>query len=237
MSSRDAILQRIRSGLGNAAAAGFGDVCEPPVPEVWPRTSAEPSALLPQFQAELKLLNGEAIHCPTMADARQQLAQLMKAAAWARLGSLDCPLTRELTADLQSSRHGVPACGSCAVSSADRIDWVTSDWTAQQIEQLPAGLITADALLADTGSCVVHCATAHERLMCYLPPACVVVARLDQLAEHLPAAWGPISAACTAKDSRGEIVLITGPSRTADIEKILILGVHGPKRLVVLVVG
>ena len=39
------------------------------------------------------------------------------------------------------------------------------------------------------------------------------------------------------KDSRGEIVLITGPSRTADIEKILILGVHGPKRLVVLVVG
>ena len=73
--------------------------------------------------------------------------------------------------------------------------------------------------------------------MCYLPPACVVVARLDQLAEHLPAAWGPIAQGCLSKDSRGEIVLITGPSRTADIEKILILGVHGPKRLVVLVVG
>jgi len=221
MSSRDTILQRIRSGLGNAAAAGFGDVREPPVPEVWPRTSAEPSALLPKFQAELKLLNGEAVHCPTMADARGQLAQLMATAPWARLGSLDCPLTRELTAELP----------------ADRIGWVISDWTAQRIEQLPAGLITAEALLADTGSCVVHCATAHERLMCYLPPACVVVARLDQLVEHLPAAWGPISAACTAKDSCGEIVLITGPSRTADIEKILILGVHGPKRLVVLVVG
>ena len=40
-----------------------------------------------------------------------------------------------------------------------------------------------------------------------------------------------------SEDSRGEIVLITGPSRTADIEKILILGVHGPKRLVVLLVG
>ena len=73
--------------------------------------------------------------------------------------------------------------------------------------------------------------------MCYLPPACLVVARVDQLVEHLPAAWGPISQVCAAKDSRGEIVLITGPSRTADIEKILILGVHGPKRLVVLVVG
>jgi len=221
MTSRDAILQRIRSGLTNAVAAGFGDLHEPPAPEVWPRTNAEPSALVPQFQAELGLLKGEAIHCPTMADARRQLCQFMETAPWARLGSLDRPLTRELTVDLP----------------VDRVDWVTSDWTAQQIEQLPAGLITADALLADTGSCVVHCSTAQERLMCYLPPACIVVARVDQLAEHLPAAWGPISKVCESKDSRGEIVLITGPSRTADIEKILILGVHGPKRLVVLVVG
>ena len=35
---------------------------------------------------------------------------------------------------------------------------------------------------------------------------------------------------------RGEFVIVTGPSRTADIEKILILGVHGPKRLVVILV-
>jgi L-lactate dehydrogenase complex protein LldG len=227
MSSRDVILQRIRSGLTNAVAAGFGDLRDqaalgaPPVPEVWPRTNSAPAALAPRFQAELKALNGEAIPCPTMADARRQLAQLMETAPWARMGSLDRPITRDLTADLP----------------ADHLAWVTSDWTAEQIEQLPAGLITADALLADTGSCVVHCTTAQERLMCYLPPACVVVARLDQLAEHLPAAWGPIAQGCLSKDSRGEIVLITGPSRTADIEKILILGVHGPKRLVVLVVG
>jgi L-lactate dehydrogenase complex protein LldG len=221
MNSRDVILQRIRSGLAHAVAAGFGDLREPPTPEVWPRTSKEPSALAPQFQAELGLLHGEVIPCPTMADARQQLARLMETAPWARLGSLDRPLARELTADLPP----------------DRFDWVISDWTAEQIEQLPAGLITADALLADTGSCVVHCSTVQERLMCYLPPACIVVAQVNQLVEHLPAAWGPISAACAARDSRGEIVLITGPSRTADIEKILILGVHGPKRLVVLVVG
>jgi L-lactate dehydrogenase complex protein LldG len=169
----------------------------------------------------MALLKGEAIHCPTMADARGQLAQLMETAPWARMGSLDRPLTRELAADLP----------------ADRVDWVTPDWTAEQIEQLPVGLMAADALLADTGSCVVHCSTAPERLMCYLPPACIVVARVDQLAEHLPAAWGPISKTCAAKDSRGEIVLITGPSRTSDIEKVLILGVHGPKRLVVLMVG
>jgi L-lactate dehydrogenase complex protein LldG len=221
MSSRDVILQRIRSGLNNAAAAGFGDLREPPVPEVWPNTSPAPAALVSRFQAELALLKGEAIVAATMADARRQLADLISAEAWPCLGSLDRPLARELTSGL----------------GAGHVEWVNAEWSANQIERLSVGLIAADALLADTGSCVVHCSTAAERLMCYLPPACIVVARVDQLAEHLPAAWGPIAKVCGSKDSRGEIVLITGPSRTADIEKKLILGVHGPKKLVVLLVG
>ena len=53
MSSRDVILQRIRSGLTNAVAAGFGDLREPPVPEVWPHTNPEPTALLPSSRQSL----------------------------------------------------------------------------------------------------------------------------------------------------------------------------------------
>ena len=219
--SREVILQRIRSGLTNAVAAGFGDIRQPPVHEVWPRTTPAPLSMVEQFSDELKSLHGEPIHCPTMADARRTLAELMEAAPWANMGALDSPLTRELTAELPP----------------ERVAWVTADWTALQIEKLPVGLIAADALLADTGSCVVTCTSSQERLMCYLPPACIVVARIEQMAEHLPAAWSPISKTCTSPDSRGEVVLITGPSRTADIEKKLILGVHGPKRLVVIVVG
>jgi len=56
------------------------------------------------------------------------------------------------------------------------------------------------------------------------------------LVEHLPAAWAEIARRAADPSLRGEFVIITGPSRTADIEKILILGVHGPKRLVVLLV-
>ncbi len=182
--------------------------------------------MVARFRTELEALKGEVISCPTMADARGQLTQLLDSAPWPRLGSLGAPacgsgLVRELTAELP----------------AERVDWVTADWTAQRIGELSVGLIAANALLADTGSCVVHCSTAHQRLMCYLPPACIVIARVEQLVEHLPAAWGPISKVCAAPDSRGEIVLITGPSRTSDIEKVLILGVHGPKRLVVILVG
>jgi L-lactate dehydrogenase complex protein LldG len=101
---------------------------------------------------------------------------------------------------------------------------------------LSAAVVEADFLLADTGTCMVACATPHERLLCYLPPACVVVARADRLREHMPAAWDEIARRTADPGLRGEFVFITGPSRTADIEKILILGVHGPKRLAVLLV-
>lgn len=105
------------------------------------------------------------------------------------------------------------------------------------LAELPAGVIEARCLLADTGSCLVVNRTATERLMCYLPETCIVVATLDMLREHLPAAWPEMTAKLADPGFRGELVLVTGPSRTADIEKILILGVHGPKRLVVLLVG
>ncbi len=102
--------------------------------------------------------------------------------------------------------------------------------------ELSASVIEPEVLLADTGSCLIACPTAQDRLLCYLPPACVVIARTDQLAEHLPAAWPAIAPRAADPAMRGEFVIVTGPSRTADIEKILILGVHGPKRLVVLLV-
>jgi L-lactate dehydrogenase complex protein LldG len=91
--------------------------------------------------------------------------------------------------------------------------------------------------LADTGTAVIACGTAEERLLCYLPPVCIVVATADRLAEHLPAAWPEIARRAADPGRRGEFVFVTGPSRTADIEKILILGVHGPKRLMVLLIG
>jgi L-lactate dehydrogenase complex protein LldG len=217
MNARDAILGRIHTAL--SADARRPEL--PPSPQVWPATDASPDAMAERFVKELVEVFGEAYRVPTMADARRKLAAMMAEDGWDVVGAMDRPLCRELTADLEP----------------DIVIWSQSDWKPIDMAQLPVGLVEADVLLADTGSAMIACYTPQDRMMCYLPPACVVIATIERLAEHLPAAWGAIAKRVAAPELRGEFVFVTGPSRTADIEKILILGVHGPKRLVVLVVG
>ena len=106
-----------------------------------------------------------------------------------------------------------------------------------ELESISASLIPAELLLADTGSAVVRSASAFDRLMNYLSPVCLIAAKKSQLREHLPHAWPELLAQIASPgQASGEFLLMTGPSRTADIEKILILGVHGPKKVVVFVI-
>ena len=233
MTSRDTILQRVRSEISKGP-----QVAPPPVPEVWPRENPAPTVMAERFGKELAEVHGEVIRSATIEDARRQLAALAAQAQWTSLGAMDRPLVRDVAADLppglvrfpeDSRRRGTPP--HCNGGALD------NDWQPRQMAELSASVIESDVLLADTGSCLIACPTAQDRLLCCLPPACVIVARVDQLAEHLPAAWATIAPRAADPATRGEFVIVTGPSRTADIEKILILGAHGPKRLVVILVG
>jgi L-lactate dehydrogenase complex protein LldG len=174
-----------------------------------------------QFSKELTEVHGEVIHCATMETARRQLAELVSQAKWTSLAVMDRPNARDVVATMPT----------------DMIHFAADDWQPRQISEFSASVIEPEMLLADTGSCVIACPTPQDRLLCYLPPACVVIAKVEQLAEHLPAAWEKLVPRIADPNTRGEFVIVTGPSRTADIEKILILGVHGPKRLVVILVG
>ncbi|NLX96566.1 MAG: LUD domain-containing protein [Rhodopirellula sp.] len=216
MSSRDTILSRIRTAL-----SGEPPVERPPVPEVWPPGNPSVEEMADRFAEELQAVSGEIHRAATMEDARRRLAELLDELSCDLLGAIDRPICRDVLSEIPS----------------DHLAWPEAGGTARTMCELAAGLVPADALLADTGSCLIACGTPQERLLCYLPPVCIVIARTDQLVEHLPAVWESIASRSADPNLRGEFVLVTGPSRTADIEKILILGVHGPKRLIVLLVG
>jgi L-lactate dehydrogenase complex protein LldG len=98
------------------------------------------------------------------------------------------------------------------------------------LEQADCAIIAAESLIADTGAAVVRVATYEDRLLPYLPPACIIVARASGLKAGLDE-----TALRAGDDERGERVIIAGPSRTADIEKTVVLGAHGPGSLTVII--
>jgi len=240
MSSRDAILGRIRNALAHEPPRE-----RPPVPQVWPRENPGADAMAGRFAQELGEVHGEAYRLPTMDDARRKLAGLVEASGWTSIGAVDRPLCRELLAGIAPGRVAWAGEKGDSPHLPERPEGCFAQMgtvpffpgTPQNMAELSLGIVQADHLLADTGSAMIACGTPQERLLCYLPPACLVIAAVDRLAEHLPAIWDDVARRAADPALRGEFVFITGPSRTADIEKILMLGVHGPKRLVVLLVG
>ena len=80
---------------------------------------------------------------------------------------------------------------------------------------------------------VVTNRSAGGRALSVLPPHHIVLARREQLVADLPAAFALLQQKY-ADNYPSMISFITGPSRTGDIERILVLGAHGPKKLTIL---
>jgi L-lactate dehydrogenase complex protein LldG len=95
-----------------------------------------------------------------------------------------------------------------------------------------AGLTACDAAIADTGSLVVLSRPGRSRAASLLPPFHVAIVRPDQL-------YGSMAAFFSARQvdvmAGGSCTFITGPSRTADIELTLTLGIHGPARVAIVI--
>lgn len=100
------------------------------------------------------------------------------------------------------------------------------------VDKAQVGVTGADFGLADTGTVVVLSAS-EPRLASLLPPVHVAVLRKQRLLSGL----GELLALLPKPaEQTASMVLITGPSRTADIEQILVRGVHGPGELHVVLV-
>ena len=99
------------------------------------------------------------------------------------------------------------------------------------VELAKFGVTGADYGLADTGTLVVF-ASSQPRLPSLLPPTHIALLRRDRILTGLDELLtvAPLPANVTSS-----MVLITGPSRTADIEQILVRGVHGPGELHVVI--
>ena len=93
-----------------------------------------------------------------------------------------------------------------------------------------AGITGCEFLVARSGTVMVSSAQGGGRQLSVYPPVHIVIAHKNQLVESLEEAYSGILEKYN-DNLPSQIALITGPSRTADIEKTLVLGAHGPKEI------
>ena len=93
------------------------------------------------------------------------------------------------------------------------------------------GISQLDWAIANTGTLIQDAAAVDRRLVSTLPLIHIALIRSDRLVPDLPSALTKIR-----PEQTNYISFITGPSRTADIERVLTIGVHGPERLIIVLV-
>jgi L-lactate dehydrogenase complex protein LldG len=209
--SREHILHRVRTAIGRSA--GQSPDAAPPVRIRVP--SHDSAALISTLLARVAALAGKTYHAATPADA---FAFVAAAIAGKTAIASNAPFLVECgIADLPGVRTGI----------TDRQELRACCATVD------VGITSADYALADTGSLVMLSSSQEARLISLLPPAHIaivprdrVLSGLDELFTRLP----------RPAEQTSSMVLITGPSRTADIEQILVRGVHGPGEITVVAV-
>lgn len=232
--SRNAILTRIREALKIAAPLpvaheqhhDHGQAHDAPRQVILGSQLAERRAWLPPvpdtFEGQFALfakncteLKTELVRIPSVKLA-DTLADLAVTERWTRIATHRSELTSKAVA--------LPLAQPALITDAG--------YDAGEMERCDAGITECDCLVAQTGTIVLTARTAGGRALSVLPPHHVVIARSSQLLPDLTAAFEFLQQR-HGPDYPSFMTLITGPSRTGDIERILVLGAHGPKRLTI----
>lgn len=217
MSARDDILARLRQARDAGAL--------PPLP---PRTSlpvtrledVHPATLQARFVAEVERVRGNVHAAADDEAARATLVALIRACGARRVAAWD-------DIGLSGWWPAVAALGAVRVGDG-RSEAATAE----------VGVTGCDALIAATGTVALEAGPGRSRLASLMPPVHIVVGRERQLAPRLEDYFAAHREAGHLAFRRGSAVtLVTGPSRTADIEMQIVYGAHGPLQFHVILIA
>jgi L-lactate utilization protein LutC len=210
--SREAILNKVRTALGRTA----GQAIPEPPPVRLRVAAADMESRVASMLGAVQALAGKTRRAATMADARAYVNQVLDGKTAV---ASNAPFLRECgivqLAGVQSGFTDAAALRACCATAE-------------------IGISSADYALADTGTLVMLSSPAEARLISLLPPVHIAVVPKERLLWGLDELFTILP---RPAEQTSSMVLITGPSRTADIEQILVRGVHGPGEIHVVVVG
>jgi L-lactate dehydrogenase complex protein LldG len=204
MNSRDEILNRLRQQTRQAQ-----------LPKPWPsrRHFDDPAG---RFVETLKANKGEARRAGSLEEALSLVGDLLHEAGAKKVVSDGHPLLVEAK----------------LAQRWPEIDWFVVTESPGDLRQFAAaadvGLSVATAALAETGTLIMAMDARASRLTGLLPPTHIVLVPTSHLTTDI-FTW----TAMRPEALPSSVTLISGPSKTADIEQTMAVGVHGPGRFVV----
>lgn len=211
MTSRDSILASVRAALGRS-----GGQPSDPVPAAWvvvPPSDWQRKTEL--FVSNFEKLAGKSFRAGSAGDVVAVVSGLLDGK---RAVASNSPFLRD-----------------CGITELPNVQagFTDGERLRTACAEADIGITSADYVLADTGTLVMLSSPREARLISLLPPAHLAIfprgrmlTGLDELFMLLP----------NPAEQTSSMVLITGPSRTADIEQILVRGVHGPGEIYAVIV-
>jgi L-lactate dehydrogenase complex protein LldG len=204
--AKENILKRIRQALVN------------PTPVPFPQSEGNSSVYAPpsqeneiEFAENFGRISGRFVYCANTDEMISQLQQLIAAQAWAQVFCRESGLLSILREPLKGLL------------------------IANDLPEADVSITGCEALIARTGSILMSSAQESGRTVSVYAPVHICIAYTHQLLYDIRDGLEMLSEKYKGKIP-SFITLATGPSRTADIEKTLVVGVHGPKDVYVFLV-
>ncbi|MDQ0286350.1 L-lactate dehydrogenase complex protein LldG [Desulfofundulus luciae] len=184
--------------------------------ELLPDRNRNLEQLYEEFVTRARALGTEVYRVSDLAKARELVVKLVREMGARKVALAESPLVTAL--DLAAAVAGAGA-------------EVTGGNPRERAGAADLGISSFEMAIAETGTLVQDATEIDQRLVSMLPPAHLAVVSTRRLV-------GTLMEAIYSLAARGQIpgylAFISGPSRTADIERVLTIGVHGPGRVVVI---
>lgn len=212
MSGRRDMIERVRKALGRARDAPVAQA--PRVDEQVARLVAASDDLPALFARRAEAVGMEVVRCDEAGLAAAVARTLGQAGA------------RRVACSVEALATAVAAAG------CEPVDWRGDDG-ADEIYEADAGLSEAAAAVAETGSILCAAGVGEARGISLAPRLHLAIVRkrviVADILDCVRLGW--------AAAPPSALAMVTGPSKTADIEGVLVRGVHGPGRVVIFMVG
>jgi L-lactate utilization protein LutC len=221
---RDAFLQRVRQAVAAGNRAGAAAALPSRGTTGYEGAGSDPVAC---FRTELIAAGGHAHLVPDRAAALARVLELVQGKQARRVLLGRGPFLDALDLSEPLRRLGLD------VTAADTIppDTARDDFFAADV-----GISGVDYLIAETGTVVLRARPDEPRSVSLLPPVHIAVAERSQLLPDLFDLFAALAPDAAAGALPSCVALITGPSKTGDIELRLVTGVHGPGEVHVVLV-